>query len=127
MKPTFDLPARLRSRRLRWAGYILRSEESNLLRRVLLAQTEQEIRSGTRVTGGLLQDVQHFNSVEELIVMAEDRESWSRAVKGLLPVKEKKNCRNQFGAYGEGSLDYWEDIHKNYNSRGNNKFGWYRL
>jgi hypothetical protein len=37
--PSFDILGRLRSRRLSWAGHILCSEESNLLRRVLLAQT----------------------------------------------------------------------------------------
>jgi hypothetical protein len=57
VEPSFDMLGRLRSRRLCWAGHILRSEESNLLRRVLLAQTEQELKAGRSAIGGLLMDV----------------------------------------------------------------------
>jgi hypothetical protein len=52
--PTFDLVSRLRSRRLRWAGHILRMEESNLMRKVLLASVELGLES--RHAGGILMD-----------------------------------------------------------------------
>ena len=87
MEPSFDMLARLRSRRLRWAGHILRAEESNLLRRVLLAQTEQDLRSRCRAKGGLLMEVQYI-SMEELLSMAEDRDVWRSMVTELLPEAE---------------------------------------
>jgi hypothetical protein len=92
VEPSFDMLARLRSRRLRWAGHILRAEESNLLRRVLLAQTEQDLRSGCRAKGGLLMDVQ-YSSMEELLSLAEDRDVWRSMVTELLP--EAEYSKNQ--------------------------------
>ena len=88
MDPAFNLLDRIRARRLRWAGHILRSEESNLLRRVLLAQTEHELSSGHSGAGGLLMDVS-FSSMEELLDLAEDRKGWNKAVRELLPEKEE--------------------------------------
>jgi hypothetical protein len=89
VEPSFDMLGRLRSRRLRWAGHILRSEESNLLRRVLLAQTEQELKAGRSAIGGLLMDV-NFETVEGLLEQAQDRKGWGKAVRGLLPKKKGK-------------------------------------
>ena len=88
--PTFDILERLRARRLRWAGHILRSEESNLLRRVLLAEAQQELEAGHATAGGLLMDAPTFRSVEELLGFAEDREGWRFLVSGLLPEGSKR-------------------------------------
>ena len=90
VEPSFDLLSRLRSRRLRWAGHILRSDELNLLRRVLLAQTEQELMEGSSVAsgGGLLMDAK-FCSVEDLLLQAQDKKGWRVAVRELLPDSEK--------------------------------------
>ena len=80
--------ARLRSRRLRWAGHILRSDETNLLRRVLLAQTVKELMTGGRAAGGLLMDVK-FKTVEGLLELAQDRKGWGKMVRELLPKSER--------------------------------------
>jgi len=89
VEPSFDLLSRLRSRRLRWAGHILRSDELNLLRRVLLAQTEQELKEGnSAASGGLLMDAK-FSSVEDLLLQAQDKKGWRVAVRELLPESEK--------------------------------------
>ena len=88
--PTFDILERLRARRLGWAGHILRSEESNLLRRVLLAEAQQELEAGHATAGGLLMDAPTFRSVEELLGFAEDREGWRFLVSGLLPEGSKR-------------------------------------
>jgi hypothetical protein len=82
--PTFDLVSRLRSRRLRWAGHILRLEESNLMRRVLLASVELGRESGQE-QGGILMDALPFDSVEQLLVLAGDRAGWRDTVVALLP------------------------------------------
>ena len=91
VEPAFNLlnTCRTRARRLRWAGHILRSEESNLLHRVLLAQTEHEIRSGHSGAGGLLMDAR-FSSTDALLDLAGDRKCWDKAVRELLPEKEEK-------------------------------------
>ena len=85
MDPSFDLVARLRSRRLRWAGHILRQKETSLLRRVFLAQLEQELEEGGIRPGGLLMDAPDFESVEQLVELASDREEWRYGVRLLLP------------------------------------------
>jgi hypothetical protein len=94
VEPTFDLLGRLRSRRLRWAGHILRLEEASLLRRVLLAQVEDELQgaaaAGARAAGGLLMDAAQYSSVEELLVLARDRKGWQAGVHALLPAGERR-------------------------------------
>ena len=52
MEPTFDLLGRLWSRRLRWAGHILRLKEASLLRRVLLAQVEEGLQGSRGKSSG---------------------------------------------------------------------------
>jgi hypothetical protein len=88
LEPTFDLVSRLRSRRLRWAGHILRLEETSLLRRVLLAQVEQDLHKGKSEPGGVLMDCLRFKSVEQLLLLAADREEWGGAVTALLPASD---------------------------------------
>ena len=83
--PTFDLISRLRSRRLRWAGHILRMEEQSLLKRVLVEQVRKELEQGCREAGGLLMDAPVFKSVGELFELALDRKSWRTRVLDLLP------------------------------------------
>jgi hypothetical protein len=93
--PSFDLVSRLRSRRLRWAGHILRSEESSLLRRMLLATAEQDLVSGAPKSGGLLMDAPSFASTEQLLELAEDREAWRHAVHVLLPESDPTSRRRR--------------------------------
>jgi hypothetical protein len=83
--PSFDLVSRLRSRRLRWAGHILRLEEASLIRRVLLATVERDLERGSSEEGGLLADAPAYDTVEELLELAADRVGWQTAVRELLP------------------------------------------
>ena len=85
VEPSFDLLSRLRSRRLRWAGHILRLEETSLIRRMLLATVERDLEAGNRHAGGLLSDAPVFESVEQLLELAGDRNGWRDLVKALLP------------------------------------------
>ena len=97
VEPTFDLLGRLRSRRLRWAGHILRLEDASLLRRVLLAQVEEELQGGAAGAGGLLMDAAQYRSVEELLVLARDRKGWQAGVHAVLPAQEPKKKRRRKG------------------------------
>ena len=90
VSPTFDILKRLRARRLRWAGHILRSEESNLLRRVLLAEVRQDLEAGCGTDGGLLMDAPAYSSVEELLESVGDRKGWRLLISCLLPNKKKR-------------------------------------
>ena len=106
--PSFNLVARLRSRRLRWAGHILRLGESSLIRRVLLAVAAKELESGSREAGGLLEDAPGFDSVEELIKVAKDRRRWRGAVIELLPASDPSRRRQSGGFTKEGLSDaFW--------------------
>ena len=67
VEPSFDLVARLRSRRLRWAGHILRLEETSLIRRMLIATVERDLVAGKRHAGGLLEDAPAFETIEQLL------------------------------------------------------------
>ena len=85
VEPSFDLVSRLRSRRLRWAGHILRLEEASLIRRVLLAIVARDLDRGSSEEGGLLADAPAFNTVEQLLELAADKAGWQKAVRELLP------------------------------------------
>ena len=92
VEPSFDLVARLRSRRLRWAGHIIMHpqigmEESSLLRQVLLAQSQVEGRS----SGGLLADAPEFKTTKDLLELAQDRDGWREVVQALLPAGDLKS------------------------------------
>jgi hypothetical protein len=110
--PTFDLVSRLRSRRLRWAGHILRMEESSLLRRVFLAQAAWDLEHDTHKNGGLLTDAPAWSSIDHLQQLAASRDAWRDAVHALLPEtdpgkrksrnKKKKESQNR-GWYGPGT------------------------
>ena len=85
MDPTFDIVSRLRSRRLRLAGHILRLEATSLLRRVVLAEVQRDLERDSQESGGLLMDALPFDSVEELAEQAADRKAWRKVVRALLP------------------------------------------
>jgi hypothetical protein len=88
--PSFDLVSRLRSRRLRWAGHILRLEEASLIRRVLLATVQRDLDRGSTEEGGLLADAPAFSTVGELLELAQERSEWGRAVRALLPPSDPR-------------------------------------
>jgi hypothetical protein len=102
VEPTFDLVSRLRSRRLRWAGHILRLEESNLMRKVLLASVELGLESG-REQGGILMDALAFDSVEQLLLLAGDRVGWRDSVIALLPKQDPSHPEAQKRKKKKGS------------------------
>ena len=63
-------------------------KDESLLKKVLLGQIKEELVKGKGLDGGLLMDAPHFDSVEELLRLAEDRVGWRNSVLDLLPEKD---------------------------------------
>ena len=84
--PSFDLVARVRARRLRWAGHLLRASEEYLPRRVAVAQLESDLQWGALFgTTSIFQDAPDGFELEELVELAEDRVCWRAMVKAIEP------------------------------------------
>ena len=83
--PTYPLIDKVRARRLRWLGHILRSHEGFLVRRVLIAQCTQCIEAGREYpVGSIMMDAPVHSTMQELIDIARDRKEWRRLVNGLI-------------------------------------------
>ena len=72
---------------------------------MLLAQTVQELAAGKSAAGGLLMDAK-FNTLEELLLKAQDRRGWNKMVRRLLPEEEQTKQREKEGI-GEKASDAW--------------------
>ena len=84
--PTFDLIAKLRARRLKWAGQILRLEpEDSLVHQVLMAAAMHDLAAGNS-RRSLLMDAGEYNTAEELLALAADRKGWAERVRQIDPV-----------------------------------------
>ena len=83
--PTFKLVGKIRVRRLRWLGHVLRSSERSFMRKLVVAQSEEVLRSGGKYPeGSIMMDAPAHSSVEELIMMAEDRDDWRIIVYSIM-------------------------------------------
>ena len=87
--PTFPLVEKLRARRLRWAGQILRQDASQSLpKQVLTALVQAELDPDSPQNSphlDLLMDAPSFTSIEELLALSEDKHAWATAVRNLDP------------------------------------------
>ena len=63
--PDFDLVAKLKARRLRWLGHVLRMPETSKLRRVVLRHGTTDLPEGT-----IFDDAPEHASLEELVELA---------------------------------------------------------
>ena len=79
-RPTFDLVGRIRHRRLKWLGEVLRREETFIVRRVMLVQAQQVLDGEAIAAGTVFMDAPKHKSVEELIQMAHRGGWWSKYV-----------------------------------------------
>ena len=75
--PSWDLVATLRVRRLRFLGHVLRSDEERMTRRAILTLKKPY------PPGFILMDAPRHSTPQELIPMAEDKESWNIEVNAL--------------------------------------------
>jgi hypothetical protein len=79
--PTFDLVGVVRARRLKWAGELLRREETFLPRRIAVAELERF--GGAGHPGGIFMDAPKGVSVTELVYLASKEDFWGKRVEGL--------------------------------------------
>ena len=91
--PSFDLLGNVRARRLKWAGQLLRAEDSFLPRRVALTELEQT--GGQGSSGGIFQDAPKGMSVESLIAIAQEKKVWATLVGELLGHEEKQASKGK--------------------------------
>eukprot|EP00658_Telonema_sp_P-2_P085477 TRINITY_DN9753_c0_g1_i1.p1 TRINITY_DN9753_c0_g1~~TRINITY_DN9753_c0_g1_i1.p1 ORF type:complete len:122 (+),score=28.37 TRINITY_DN9753_c0_g1_i1:191-556(+) len=76
--PTVDIIAFAKTRRLKWVGHVLRSEESNLVRQVLCA----EVIGGEQYqAGGVLSELPPHSNLEDLLEMVSEKDVWRRFTK----------------------------------------------
>ena len=98
--PTFDLIAKLRARRLKWAGQILKLEpEDSLVHQVLMAAAMHGLAAGNR-RRSLMMDAGEYSTTEELLALAADRKGWAARVRQIDPVDH-----NTAAAMATNSLD----------------------
>ena len=82
--PTYPLVDKVRVRRLKYLGHVLRSHEEFLPRRVILAKlTELRCSGGSMPTGSLMMDAPAYDGLDELIELAHDRSQWRVAANTL--------------------------------------------
>ena len=74
---SFNIIQKLRTRRLRWVGHILRSGEGNPAYQALVAQHEMNN------TGNLLMDAPFYHSFGHLSILAQDRAYWRDLVSSI--------------------------------------------
>ena len=74
--------ARIRARRLTWAGHLLWEKDTHLPRRVAIARLQKDLQehSSLSATTGLFQDAPDHMSFEELKELAQDRKLWRALV-----------------------------------------------
>ena len=76
-QPTFDLISKLRARRLKWAGQILRLEpEDRLVHQMLMPHSRRS----------LPMDAGEYTIAKELLALAADRKDWAERVRQVDPV-----------------------------------------
>ena len=109
--PSFDIVARIRARRLTWAGHLLRGKEEHLPRRVVGARLkgDLQVHSSLRTTNGLFQDAPDHSTYEELEDMAQNRRFWRSLVAAIEPedtleLQKRKKERGK-GCSGTTTLD----------------------
>ena len=84
--PTFDLIAKLRARRLKWTGQILRLEpEDSLVHQVLVAAAMHDLAAGNS-RRSLLMDAEDYTTAEELLALTTDKKGWAARVRQTDPV-----------------------------------------
>jgi hypothetical protein len=81
MDPSYNLVSKIRAKRLRWVGHVLREEESHLVRRVLVGYINEKVDKYPE--GSILMDAPKHSSAEELIEAASDKADWNISVNAV--------------------------------------------
>ena len=67
---TMCLPGRIRYRRMKWLGHLLRNDPGDLTRQLLLRYAEVEARGMISVEGSILMDAPAYNTKDQLVALA---------------------------------------------------------
>ena len=68
----------IRASRLRWVGHVLRAEEPYLVRKVLVSYMQYKTAEGGQLpVGSLLMDFPAYETADQFIALAQDREEWN--------------------------------------------------
>ena len=105
VEPSMDIIAKVRGRRLKFLGHVLRREESSLLKQVLLADGVEQMQEGQYAEGSVLSEAPEHRSLQELEELAQERGKWRQMVHrvksggaAVLEVKEKSSsCERKAG------------------------------
>ena len=69
---------------MRWVGHVLRAEETYLMRKVLVRYVQDKTAKGDQLqVGSLMMDCPAYETAEQLIALAQDREEWNLWVNAL--------------------------------------------
>ena len=82
---TYPLVMKVRQRRLRWLGHVLRASDSSLVRAAIIRLVEDSLAGKARLAGTILMDAPAFNSVSGLLELAMDRQLWNGLCNALCP------------------------------------------
>ena len=74
---SYNLVKKIRERRLRWLGHIIRAGPESIMYQPLITQHSMGR------TGNLLMDVPPHNSIDDLRAIANDRKEWRALVRSL--------------------------------------------
>ena len=77
--PTYDIVGKLRARRLKWVGQLLRKEPGSSMARDVLEKTAMTSQEKDRYS--LLMDAPEFDSWHDLVMKAHDDEVWTSAIR----------------------------------------------
>lgn len=80
-EPSYHLVNRIRTRRLRWLGHVLRESEGHLVRQVLTKYIADKLNDYP--AGSILMDAPIHVSLDELVELAYDREQWNLSVNAI--------------------------------------------
>jgi hypothetical protein len=101
--PTYPLVVKVRQRRFRWLGHVLRLEEDRLVRTAVL-QLVQKCLEGESADGTILMDAPAHGSVEELLELANDKQLWNGVCNAMCPkLKTGRPPRRAKTGEAEGS------------------------
>ena len=96
VEPTWELIVEVRKRRLKWPGHILRSPDTQLLRQVVVAQSEAWCNSACP-PGSIFMDAPAHTSMAELISIANDRQEWRVCANALTPANSNRSKQKHTG------------------------------
>ena len=69
-EPSFVLNNKIRARRTRWVGHVLREDESYLVRKLLIGYIQSKLTGAGYPPGSLLMDTPTHKTVEELVALS---------------------------------------------------------